>query len=91
MTFDTKTIVQYQDGVPVASSPVPGQLAQSANPMHFGADSNAPVPAAVTELVDGLIDEIRIDSVARSAAWIAADHASQTDAWITYGPTERTQ
>ncbi len=36
----------------------------------------------------GMIDEVRISSVVRSAMWVEAQHASMTDALITYGPEQ---
>jgi hypothetical protein len=36
----------------------------------------------------GALDELRLSSVARSAHWIAADHRSQTDTFVTFGPEE---
>ena len=36
----------------------------------------------------GMIDEVRISNVVRSTLWIDAQHASMTDALITYGPEE---
>ncbi len=37
------------------------------------------------EHFDGDIDEVRISTVARSAAYVSAQHASQTDTFIVYG------
>ena len=37
---------------------------------------------------DGLIDEVRISSVDRSAAWIAASHISETDSLNTFADEE---
>lgn len=37
---------------------------------------------------DGLIDEVRLSSVARSAAWMAAEAAAARDELITYGDEE---
>lgn len=37
---------------------------------------------------DGVLDEARISSVARSPDWIAAQHASFVDALLTYGAVE---
>ena len=34
----------------------------------------------------GLIDEVRVSSVARSAAWMSAQNLSMTDALLTFGP-----
>ena len=40
------------------------------------------------EYFDGDIDEVRISNVARSEAWIAAQHSSMTDAFIEFGDVE---
>ena len=37
---------------------------------------------------DGIIDEVRFSSTARSAEWIEAQYLSMTDAYITYGSEE---
>jgi hypothetical protein len=37
---------------------------------------------------DGLIDEVRVSAIARSANWIAAQHKSMTDTFATYGSSE---
>jgi hypothetical protein len=91
ITYDGSQLRQYQDGIEVLATSIAGPLAQSANPIHFGADSNSLPPAPDGEYVNGQLDEVRIDTAARSPAWIAADHASQTDRWISYGPIELTQ
>jgi hypothetical protein len=88
LTFDGSNMIQFQDGAAQTTTPVTGAVAQSANPIFFGADSESLPPSPDDEYVDGQIDEIRIESVARPPAWIAADHASQTDAWISYGAVE---
>jgi hypothetical protein len=36
----------------------------------------------------GMIDEVRISSVVRSALWVDAQHASMIDALISYGPEQ---
>ena len=88
VTYDGSTMVQYQDGVARQSTVTSGAIAQTPNPIYFGADANGLPQAPDGEYADGQLDEIRIDSSARSSAWIAADHASQSDSWITYGPVE---
>ena len=88
LTFDGITMTQFQDGAAQTTTPVTGAVAQSANPIFLGADSESLPQSPDDEYVDGQIDELRIDSVARTPAWIAADHASQTDAWIRYGAAE---
>ena len=41
-----------------------------------------------TNFIEGLIDEIRISSTNRSAAWIAATYDSLWDTLLTYGAEE---
>lgn len=41
-----------------------------------------------TSTLDGMIDEIRLSTVERSAAWIKAQHASMTDSLIAYGEAQ---
>lgn len=43
---------------------------------------------ASSELFDGLIDEVRISNVARSAAWIKATYNSLNNSLLTYGAEE---
>jgi hypothetical protein len=38
---------------------------------------------------NGTIDEVRISSVARSAAWMAAQYQSQTDTFLTFSDATR--
>jgi hypothetical protein len=40
------------------------------------------------EYWNGIIDEVRISAVARSAAWIAAQHESMTDNFVSYSVPE---
>jgi hypothetical protein len=87
-TYDGANVIQFQDGVIQRTSPLTGAIAQSVNPIFIGADSESLPQSPDDEYVDGQIDEVRIENVARSPAWIAADHASQTDAWISYGAVE---
>lgn len=42
-----------------------------------------------TQGFDGAIDEVRISTLARSDAWIAAQYASMRDMFVTYGMTEQ--
>ena len=43
---------------------------------------------ASSELFDGLIDEVRISNVARSAAWIKASYYSGNNSLVSYGSEE---
>ena len=40
------------------------------------------------QMFEGVLDEVRISSVARSAAWIKASYHSGNDSLLTYGPEE---
>lgn len=93
-TYDGTMLTSFLDGVPVATSPAAGtvQLTPS-NAIFLGAScdntdmtNQTQVPDA--DWIDGMIDEVRIEHVYRSAAWIAASGISIGDAWITYGPIE---
>jgi hypothetical protein len=44
--------------------------------------------ASYNQYYDGLLDELRVSNVARSANWIKAQYLSMTDAFITYGSQE---
>lgn len=89
LVYDGASILMYFDSLLVIDEPLTGAVMNSSNPILFGADCNTGIQMAESEFVDGIIDEIRIETVVRSASWIAAEYASQTDAWITYGPIER--
>ena len=38
--------------------------------------------------VEGQLDEVRIADVARSADWVAAQYASMTDTFVSYGAAQ---
>ncbi len=59
------------------------------------ADSDAATVARIgnigndtTRTFDGVIDEVRLSDVIRSADWMAAQHLSMTDTFITYNAAE---
>jgi biopolymer transport protein ExbB len=74
-TYDG-TLRIYFDGSEVATDPGEGLIRDSMRPFHIGSWG---VPDA-TRTWNGLIDEVRISSVARSASWIATRHANERDA-----------
>jgi len=51
----------------------------------IGADSD---PDGYAEVMDGLVDEVRISDVARSVDWIKACYYAQTDALVSWGSEE---
>jgi hypothetical protein len=89
LVFDGAAMVLYLDGVEANRVALTGNMASAPKPIYIGADNNNGGSGPDDDFVNGTIDEVRLEMVARSAAWIAADHASATDGWITYGPIER--
>ncbi|MGH7404527.1 MAG: DUF2341 domain-containing protein [Candidatus Methylomirabilales bacterium] len=59
-----------------------GSVFNGTAPFNIGSKNNG------TQPFDGIIDEARVSSVARSAAWISAQHKSMTDVFITFGAAE---
>lgn len=53
--------------------------AASRNPIYLGSRGS-------TDFLDGALDEVRIETIVRSRAWIETDYLSVADALITYGP-----
>lgn len=82
----TIKLTRFVDGVTDGEYARAGMLQQSANPIYIGADRNGSDDA---EFFNGSMDEVRIENVARSAAWIAASVANMRDGIISYGPLER--
>jgi hypothetical protein len=89
-TVDGSAAQLYIDGAMSATIPLVGPLLTAANPIFVGADRNgtASPGTADSDFVDGMLDEVRIERVTRSPAWIANDDASQHDRVIQYGPIE---
>jgi fibronectin type 3 domain-containing protein len=66
-TYDGSALRLYVNGIQVASRPVSGTLAASANPLQIGGDS------IYGQFFSGRIDEIRIYNTALSAVQIQTD------------------
>ena len=81
------TISIYLDGTLALSGTVAFDQPTTPNTpssgSHIGSDCDG-----ARLFFDGLIDEVRISGVARSADWIAAQYDSMTDAFVTFGPEE---
>ena len=79
-TFDGTILSLYRNGQPVSSTQVgPTTLNASANPVRFGQPGSSFL---------GALDELRIESVARSATWIALQYAAMADQLLAFGETE---
>jgi len=68
VTHDGTTMKYYIDGVEKRTQPVTVDFASNANSLKFGGDDT---------FFDGTMDEIRISSIARTAAWIKFSYHSQ--------------
>jgi hypothetical protein len=81
----------YVDGAAQAMGLIGAPLTASARPVFLGADRSGSTgsPAiADGDFLDGRLDEVRIERVARSAAWIGYDDLAMRDGVISYGPVE---
>jgi len=87
VTWDSETIRLYVDGVEDTTTPFDGTMDESANPVLLGADSDTG-GASYTDWFTGVIDEARIENVARSPEWIAFQVATMTGDAVTFGPVE---
>jgi hypothetical protein len=76
-TYDGTQLCGYRDGAPrgcIAAGP-------PLDPAFF----TLGLTSSVASTFQGRMDEVRISSTARSAAYLAAQYASEADAFITYG------
>lgn len=86
--YDGATLTLYLNGLRDAARPITGALARTANPIFLGADRNSastPPGSPDDDFLDGLLDEVRLERVARSPAWMAAGDLIMRDEAITYG------
>lgn len=80
-------VALYVDGVAqtVSSFPGVGPIALDTDvPITLGRVSNQ-----LTGFFDGVIDEVRLSSVARTPAWIATQYVSGNDGLLLYGAVEQ--
>jgi len=89
-TFDGGELLLYIDGVSVGQLPHSDPIVPGSRPIFLGVDTQTPTdPTGSTDRFDGHIDEVRIENVARSPAWIDAVHASETGSFVHVGSEER--
>jgi hypothetical protein len=83
-TYDGTTLTLYVDGV-VSGTPQTGSgpLTHSPQRVFLGADCDDNGPCPNVDFQDAILDELRIERVARSAAWIRYEVASGRDEVIT--------
>jgi hypothetical protein len=75
------TLALYRDGELQAS------LVVEADPRARTVTSSSAV-VQLGRALEGMLDEVRVSTIARSAAWIRLQHASMSDALMTFGPPE---
>jgi hypothetical protein len=85
-TLEQGTLTAYVDGkqTGIVHGATPVSSAHTAKIGRHAVKSVVPV-----NFFEGLVDEVRIADVARSSGWIAAQHASMTDAFVVYGAEEK--
>jgi hypothetical protein len=81
--FDTtdQRVRLYKDGIEVDSAICPGIAQSNTEAVTLGSSSNN------MDNFNGVLDEVRISHVARSAEWIQASHSNQLDP-VSYITTE---
>jgi len=81
----------YVDGTEVNAGAAGGTPLSGPNPLFLGCGRNAAAPPYDVPDVDwndGMLDELRIETVVRSPAWLAFEHAAHRDQVIRYGVVE---
>ncbi|NNC93132.1 MAG: DUF2341 domain-containing protein, partial [Acidimicrobiia bacterium] len=78
----------YSNGAEVGNlTGLVSSIPTDANDVIIGAQENDATPDPDTAWL-GLLDEVRISDVPRSADWVDAQHASMTDAFAAFGSEE---
>ncbi len=88
--FDDGTLTSYLDSSPQSQAAGYNTIGvHSGEPgMGCSADSDAVGHSSAGYYFNGIIDELRLSGVARTADWIAAQHLSVSDTFITFGIEE---
>jgi hypothetical protein len=82
LVYDGSTATIYANGVEVNSLPQTGDLQSGTSNIEIGGSTFEP------RFWDGVIDEVRVSSTNRSAAWIRATYASVSDDLLTFDGQE---
>ena len=85
IVYNSPNIDFYADGTYKNTGVITGGGApfNGTAPFNIGARNNGG-----TQDFNGTIDEVRVSTVVRTAAWISAQHKSMTDVFITFGSAE---
>ena len=79
--YDGSQVKNYLNGVNETSANYSGGIGNSTQDFQLG-------KRGTSQYFNGKVDEARVENVARSAAWISAQHKSMTDVFITYGSVD---
>ena len=83
-TYDGRNVVLFVDGIRQQLTDV--AVTDYTNTINYCIGCNASVG---DRFFVGVLDEVRISSVARSADWIAAQYLAMTDQFTSYGAIDR--
>jgi hypothetical protein len=88
MTYDGAQLAFYLDGVVQQTQPVSGAIDTDPGPVYIGCDRDngtgtSPPGQCDNVFLDGELDEVRLETVARSPAWIAYQVAAMQTGAIT--------
>jgi hypothetical protein len=78
-SYDGESLRIYRDGAVTDEFAALGSLVANNDSFHMGHASDP---------IDGSLDEVRISTIARDAAWVSAQHLSMTDRLVVYGAQE---
>jgi hypothetical protein len=86
LTVDGTMTRLYVNGIERASRSVTGPVVHSPRAILIGADQSTGSGTADADFLDGRIDEVRIETAVRDAAWIQAQYLAMLDQLLDYGP-----
>lgn len=88
--FDDGALTLYLDGESQSGSAVYGTVGSHSGEPGMGrsADSDAVGHSSAGYYFNGVIDELRLSGVARTADWIAAQYRSMSGTFVTFGIEE---
>jgi Concanavalin A-like lectin/glucanases superfamily/Domain of unknown function (DUF2341) len=75
----------YVNGTERAAVTITGPVVHSPRPILIGADANAGAGPDI-DFLDGSVDEVKLETVARDPAWLQADYLAMRDQLLEYGP-----
>jgi len=89
LTYDGAAVQLWVDGAPLADAThsISGSFTDDTTIMHIGADTDNGTSSYDYNL-DGIVDEVRLARVGRSATWMRLQNASMRDQLLSFGAAE---